>query len=130
MANPPDYDRAFAPRDFFELAAAARVAAAASVQASLYGRLKRSYGGSGAGTVAWMLLHAADPDHKRHDAALAALEKRTPSELATLFQATEGAVAAARTAETKEIASRAHANVTLVVGRVRAALGRAAVAGG
>lgn len=117
------YASAFAPRDPSELARDAARAATASVQSSLYGRLKKAFGLSNAGTIAWMLLHAADASHRSHDEALAALESRTRRELSELWNASEGAVRAAKTGEARAIAVAVHGVVESVVARERAALG-------
>ena len=90
------YDAAFAPRDPSELARDAARAATAWVQSSLFNRLKRAFGTSNAGTIAWMMLRAADPSHADHDAACEALKARSGRELAELWSAAEGCEKAAR----------------------------------
>ncbi len=130
MSTPSRYAAAFAPRDPSELAADARRAAVASVQASLYGRLRREFGASGAGTIAWMLLHSADRSHRSHVEAYEALAGRSHSELCALHEAAEGAVKAARTESAREVASSVLATVTLAIAAGRAAAGRAAGSAG
>src|SRR5882724_361854 len=98
------YAKAFAPRDPLEVSADAARTVLASVQGSLYGRLRGKFGMSNAGTIAWMLLHAAEVTHRNHAAAIEALESRTIPELTALIVAAEGAVKAAKTAEGRTIA--------------------------
>lgn len=113
------YDAAFAPRDPSELFRDALRAATASVQSSLYGRLKRMFGSSRAGTIAWMMIHASDPAHRDHDAAHAALVARSFREVAELWDASGGALKAAKTPEAKKIAERVHLCVSAVAGSMK-----------
>jgi len=98
------YDALFAPRDPSKLAADRASAAVPSVQSSLYGRLRREHGNSGAGGIAWMLIHAASPASRHHDAALEALHGRTRAELGSLLLAADGALGAAKTLESVTLA--------------------------
>lgn len=117
------YDAAFAPRDPSELARDGARAATASVQSSLYGRLRREFGSSKAGVIAWMMLHAADGAHRDHDEACAALDGRTNRELSELVAAAEGALRAAKADGTREVAGRVREAMGAAIDRARGRMG-------
>lgn len=70
-----------------------RTSAQQSVQASLYGRLKRRYGDT-AGDVGWLLIRAAQPEHRDHEEARAMLASREADELAFLASVASASVRA------------------------------------
>ncbi len=73
-----------------------------SVQASLYLRLKKARGNK-AGDIGWLLVRLAQPDHPRHEPALAALSALGVGDLRAL------AVTARATCAAPKIAARADA---------------------
>ncbi len=82
MSNP--FDRAFDK----PAANSLMTPAAQSVQASLYGRLKKKHGNN-SGMLGWLLVRAAQPDHKQHAYAIEKLNDQTVADLAALLDVAE-----------------------------------------
>lgn len=77
-----------------------------SVQSSLYQRLRKPRGRQ-AGTVAWLLVRAAQPDHAHHADALAALSRLGISgtqDFAQIARATLAGSVISNRLETRELA--------------------------
>ena len=81
-------------------------AAAASVQTSLFGRLRKARGSAVAGRVAWMLIRAASPDHDDCSEALDALATLPVADVRTFLIVARGARDTLKSADAAALAGR------------------------
>jgi hypothetical protein len=85
--------------------------AAASVQTSLFGRLRKARGSAVAGRTAWMLVRAGSPSHVDCGAALDALATLPDSDLRTFVIVACGARDSLKNAEASALAAAVAAAV-------------------
>ena len=100
------FDRVNLERDPSSTARDAVINAAQSLQASLYQRLRKARGNSGAGMTGWMMVRLAQEDHADNGEAIDAVLAMTASELSALLTVARDARKAMRTPETRELADR------------------------
>lgn len=80
-------------------------AAAAAVQTSLFGRLRKARGSAVAGRLAWMLVRLAQPDHVDSGAACEALRGFTDADVRLFLEVAKAAAVTAKREGAAEVAA-------------------------